>query len=164
MIEQSSLCIAMKLALLKALRTVSLTPTAKDILSYFIDETASRLWSTERLALAVRKHPRTVDLALAELRSAGFVATVYRRRKPSQKVLQVEAILEAVKHGVQVAREKAFAAIALLRKGFQASQRISANIQLGLLRGRNSSPWDQPAAPSAALLRALGMQTGEKRR
>lgn len=164
MFEQSPLCIAMKLALLKALRTVSLTPTAKDVLSFFIDEVASRQWSTERLALAVRKHPRTVDLALAELRAAGFIQSVYRRRRTALKVLVVGAILQAVKDGVRTAKVKATAAISLIRQGFQASQRISSNFHLGLLKDETNAPWRVQSRPSAALLRALGMQTGEKRR
>jgi DNA-binding transcriptional ArsR family regulator len=154
----------MKLALLKALRSVSLTPTAKDILSFFIDEAASRQWSTERLALAVRKHPRTVDMALSELRSAGFIQSVYRRRKTSVKVLCADAILAAVKHGVQVAKMKAAAAISLLRRGIQASQRISANVHLGKLKDEIGGSWRVQASPSASLLASLGMQTGNKRR
>jgi hypothetical protein len=164
MFKQSPLCVAMKLALLKALRTVSLTPTAKDVLSFFIDEVASREWSTERLALAVRKHPRTVDLALAELRAAGFIQSLYRRRRTSVKVLAIDAILEAVKHGVRSAKVKAAAAISLIRQGFQASQRISANVHLGLLKDETNAPWRVQAPPSTALLRALGMQTGKPRR
>lgn len=164
MFEQSPFCIAMKLALLKALRTVDLTPTAKDILSFFIDEADSRKWSTERLSHAVRKHPRTVDLALAELRAAGFIQSVYRRRQTSVKVLLVDAILAAVKRGVLSAKAKASAAISLLRRGFQASQRISANIHLGRLRDEIGGSWRVQTAPSASLLTSLGMQAGERRR
>lgn len=163
MLQQSPLCIAVKLSLLKALRVIDLTPTAKDLFSFFVDEVASRNWSTERLALAVRKHPRTVDGALAELRAAGFITVLYRRRQTSVKVVCVDAVLNAVKHGVEAAKAKARAAIALLRNGFQASQRISANIHLGRLKDETGGSWRAQAAPSASLLASLGMRTGPKR-
>lgn len=163
MLQQSPLCIAVKLSLMKALRVMKLTSTAKDVLSFFIDEVASRSWSTDRLALAVRKHPRTVDRALAELRAAGFITVLYRRRRTSVKVLCVGAILEAVKHGVEVAKQKASAAISLLRKGFQASARVSANVHLGRLKDDTGGFWRVQAAPSASLLASLGMRTGPRR-
>lgn len=152
-----------KLALMKASRVVKMTPTAKAVLHFFIDEASSRAWSLLRLAHAVGRSPRAVDAAIAQLKELGFIATVHRRRATALRVVNVDAILAAVKGGVERAKQASAAAISMIRRGVQASRISASNIHSHLEKVLENTPWRSQGAPTPSLLRALGMPGGTNR-
>ena len=119
-----------KLNLFRALRSVEMTPTASRVLQFLIDDRTAAAWSLRRLAIAVGRQPRTVDAAIADLKRLGFVTVLYRRRGTALKLVCVEAILQAVSRAVAIAKATAKAAIAMFRRGFQASQKSPSNSPL----------------------------------
>lgn len=153
-----------KLNLFRAMRVVQMTPTAARVLQFLIDDETAWGWSLRRFGHAVGKHPRTIDGAVAELKQLGFIDVLYRRRQTAIKVLRVDAILTATSRAVAVAKQAAKAAISMFRRGFQASQKSATNIHLDILGGAESAPWRKQEAPSASLLRSLGMRVGARRR
>ena len=112
-----------KLNLFRAMRTVEMTPTASRVLQFLIDDATAPMWSLRRLAIAVGRSPRSVDAAIAELKSLGFIDVIYRRRATSLKVLRVDAILNAVSRAVCIAQQAARAAISMFRRSVYASQK-----------------------------------------
>lgn len=121
----------LKLNLYRVRRSVKMTPTASRLLDFLIDDRSAAYWSLARYAIALGVHPRTVDDAIAELKLLGFITVFYRRRQTSVKVLCVDAILSAVSRAVAIAKQRAKAAIALLRRGFQASGQSAPSIHFG---------------------------------
>ncbi len=117
-----------KLALMRAARTIDMTPTASRVLQFLIDEPGAAYWSLKRLAHAVRRQPRTVDFAIAELKRLGFITVLYRRRMTGAKVVLVDAVLTAVSRASALAKAAAVAAKSLFLRMRQASHKIDRSI------------------------------------
>lgn len=151
----------LKLALFRAMRTVRMTPTAAAVLQFLIDDATAPYWSLRRMSFAVGRQPRTVDDAIAELKELGFVSVLYRRRQTAVKVLNVDAILQAVNRAVAIAKQRAKAAISLFRRGFQASQKSANNLHFDLKIGVESR---FQGGATSSLKRLLGLPVAPSRR
>jgi hypothetical protein len=153
-----------KLALMRAARTIDMTPTASRVLQFLIDEPGAAYWSLKRLAHAVRRQPRTVDFAIAELKSLGFITVLYRRRMTGAKVVLVDAVLTAVSRASALAKAAAVAAKSLFLRMRQASHKIERSISNVRLLGSKTEDWREQRPPSAALLRSMGLPVPPGRR
>lgn len=153
-----------KQALFRALRTVKMTFTARMVLEFLFDDETAHAWSLRRFAFAVDRQPRTVDAAIAELKRLGFLTVHYRRRGTAIKVIDVDAILQATNRAVAIAKASAKAAISLFRRTVQASLKSATSIHLDINRGAEDAKWRVQEAPTASLLRSLGMRVSPKRR
>ena len=107
MIAAPSLNRCEKLSLLRLLYVADLRPSTLKLLHQFIDNAASLLWSSERLAKSISRSARTVDYALAELKQLGIITTVRRRRGTMCKSLNVGRCYEVLGNGVAAAKEPA---------------------------------------------------------
>lgn len=154
----------LKLRLLEAARRLRLKRSTGRVLEELVDNPRSRHWSNDRLAESLRFHPRTIELALSELRLHGFISMQYRRKMTAIKRICVDAILLAVKHGVEAAKRACEAAKSLIRRGFQDPQRTAANIHSYFKKGDAEAPWRVQQPASAALLRFMGLPVDPKRR
>ena len=96
MIAAPSLNRCEKLSLLRLLYVADLRPSTLKLLHQFIDNAASLLWSSERLAKSISRSARTVDYALAELKQLGIITTVRRRRGTMCKSLNVRRCYEVL--------------------------------------------------------------------
>ena len=165
MIAAPSLNRCEKLSLLSIGYKSDLPPSAARLLHLFIDNAASLLWSSERLAKAIRRSLSTVERSLAELRSLGIISTVRRRRQTCIKVLCVERIRALGEQGVAAAKAACAAAIALVRQGKSLIPHFRRPISISdIKQADEKTPWRLERPPSASLLRLMGMLTGEKRR
>lgn len=155
--ERSQFPLRLKLRLLEAARRLRLRCSTGRLLEELIDNPNSRQWSNDRLAESLCYRPRTIELALAELRLHGFISMGYRRQMTAIKHICVDAILLAVKHGVESAKRACAAAKAMIRRGFQDPQRIAPYIHSYFKRDEQSAKWRVQTPPSASLLRSLGL-------
>lgn len=154
-----------KLNYLSALYEADLSPSTRTLLHRFLDRPASLLWSSERLAKSIHRSARTVERSLAELRGLGIITTVRRQRQTLVKVLQLDRLKAVLRHGVETAKRACAASLTLLRRGISLTRQVRPAISIDILKQADEgTPWRVQAAPSASLLRALGMTTGEKRR
>lgn len=153
-----------KLALMRAARTIDMTPTASRVLQFLIDEPGAAYWSLKRLAHAVRRQPRTVDFAIAELKRLGFITVLYRRRTTSVKLLLVDAVLTAVSRAAALAKAAARAAKSLFLRAVQASHKTSEQFPSLRLLGAGTEDWRVQKPASAALLRSMGKPVPPGRR
>lgn len=82
-----------KLNLISAAYNADMPRSATRLLHLLIDKPGALLWSTDRLAKAIKRSVRTVERAIADLRAYGAIKTVRRGPKQTlQKVLQHKAI------------------------------------------------------------------------
>lgn len=131
---------AVKLRVLESIRRLRLRNSTGRVLEELFDNPHALDWSNDRLAASLRISVRTVEAALAQLRSYGFVSMEYRRRPLTAiKRVCVEAVLKAVSHGVEAAKRACEAAKSLSAKvGFKIRSgfgRISSfDIKKGLQR------------------------------
>lgn len=153
-----------KLNLLSVAYKSDLPPSAVKLLHLFIDNAASLLWSSERLAKAIRRSLSTVERSLAELRSLGIISTVRRRRQTLIKVLCPGRIYALGRAGVEAAKAACAAAIAMVRQGKFLTRHQSRPVSISDIKlVDEGAPWRVQGPPSPSLRRLMGMQTGEKR-
>lgn len=153
-----------KLALFRAARTIDMTPTASRVLQFLIDDPGAAYWSLKRLAHAVRRQPRTVDFAIAELKRLGFITVLYRRRITSVKVVLVDAVLTAVSRAAALAKAAARAAKSLFLRMRQASHKIERPISSIYIKDGETPSWKECRPASAAALRSMGLPVPPGRR
>lgn len=114
-----------------------------------VNKPASRLWSSARLAIALGYGLRTIDRALAELRQAGVVECVRRRRGTMEKRICLAAALDGLRRGTAWAIATATKAIRNRRMFDPPSLAVSEHL------GSSSAPWRTAGPASPALLRLL---------
>jgi DNA-binding transcriptional regulator YhcF (GntR family) len=153
-----------KLDLLSVLYDADLGPSTKVLLHRFIDRPASLLWSSERLAKSIRRSLATVERCLRELKELGIISTVRRRRQTVVKMLDVQRIRALAYSGVSAAKRACQTAMSLLKRGNFLTPQVRRPISIIDIRGQEEAPWKVQQPASAALLRFMGLPTGEKRR
>lgn len=100
------ICAAEKLNLISAAYKADMPRTATRLFHLMIDNPDATMWSTDRLAKAIKRCVRTVERALAALRSFGVLRTVRRGRKQTLvKVLVLSAILTLGKIGAAASKK-----------------------------------------------------------
>jgi hypothetical protein len=154
----------LKRALIRSFRVMRMKRSTAFVFLELIDNPKARYWSNDRMAAACHFHVRTVELALAELRVHGFISMQYRRKMTAVKHICVDAVLLAVKHGVEAAKRACEAAKSLIRRGFQDPQRTAAYIHSCFKKGDADAPWRVQGPAPDYLLRFMGLPTGERRR
>lgn len=97
---------AEKRNLMSAAYKADMPLTATRLLLLLIDRPGALLWSTDRLAKALKRSVRTVERAIAKLVAFGAIKTVRRARKLTMlKVLQHKAILTMASIGAAASRK-----------------------------------------------------------
>lgn len=130
-------------------------PSFRSVLFLLVDCTASRHWSSARIAVACGVTVRTVGRALAYWRARGVLELRRRQRLTAEKSVNVSAALLRAKRGVAIAKNVCAvmrkAAVRCLDRTFMA-----ANDRLS----KKEAPWREPGPASAALKRLLKYQEG----
>lgn len=152
-----------KQSLLEAKRSIEMTFTAARVLEFLIYDPTAPYWCVKRMAIAVGRSPRMVDVAIAELKKLGFIDVFYRRRGAAVKILRVDAILHAVSRASSIARQAARAVQHTFLRAFQATQRIARYSHLLDSKSAETASWKEQKAPTASLLRSGLLATGTKR-
>lgn len=143
-----------KQALIEAVPNIEMTMTASRVLHFLIYDPTAPYWCVRRMAIAVGRSPRMVDVAMAELKKLGFIDVFYRRRGAAVKVLRVDAILHAVSRAAAIARQAARALQHTFLRAFQATQRIARYSHSLKKEEAQSASWREQKAPTASLLRS----------
>lgn len=159
MFAASAICTREKLNLVSIGYRADLSLSATRVLHLMIDITGATLWSSERLAKAIKRSVRTVERALAELRSLGVLKTVRRRRQTLVKSLCPEKIHALGMAGAAASRKACEAAVSMLKSGLtrQSWRPISKlEINRGLIHVASIAKSEKSDA-TASLLRAMGM-------
>lgn len=154
-----------KLNLLSIGYNADLSPSAMRLYHRFVDQPDSCFWSSERLAASIRRCIRTVERALAELRTAGVLKTVRRRRRTMIKALVPEKIIDLSREGTAAAKRACAAVVALLRRGKSLTRQDRRPISiLDIKKVDESTPWRVQGAPTPSLLRLMAQLDDPKRR
>lgn len=154
-----------KLRLLSISYEADLPARAIKLLHRFIDRPASLLWSSERLAKSLHCSVRTIERTLKELKELGIVSIVRRRRQTVVKVLNQHRIQALAFVGRDAAKAACAAAKSLLERGkFLTRQVWRPVIHLDNKKADEEASWRVQKPANAALLRFMGLPTGEKRR
>lgn len=132
MIEARPLIAAEKLELLGLLyrrlpKGERLKPSTKALLYCFADCCSSRHWSVKRIAETLGYSARTIVRAMAELRSAGIIFSVRKRRQTSERFLCLEKARELTALAVVSIKAKCAAALARLRSGLEETRKSPSN-------------------------------------
>lgn len=132
MIEARPLVAAEKLELLQLLyrrlpNGDRLKRSTNALLHLFADCCSSRHWSVKRIAETLGYSPRTIVRAMAELRSAGVVFSVRKRRQTAERFICLEKARELTALAVVSIKETCAAAVARLRAGLEETRRSSSN-------------------------------------
>lgn len=97
---------AEKLQLIEAAVNANLPHSVMRLFLLLVDNPAALLWSSARLAKALKRSERTVERAIAKLRDYGLLRTVRRgRHQTLVKVLVVGAILAMGRIGAAASRK-----------------------------------------------------------
>jgi len=131
-----------------------IAPAFRSVLFLLVDCSASRHWSSARIAVACGVSSRTVGRALAYWRACGVVALRRRQRLTAEKSVSVDTALNVAKHGVAIAKN----ICAVARNRARILVRTFMADTNHLLE--KDAPWREPGPPSAALRRLLKCQEG----
>lgn len=131
-----------------------IAPSFRSVLFLLVDCSASRHWSSARIAAACGVSPRTVGRAFAFWRSLGVLAIRRHQRLTAVKAVNVDAALSVARQGVALAKNICA---------------VARNKARGLVRSfiadtdhfcKKEAPWREPRPPTEALKRLLKRQAG----
>ena len=153
-----------KLNLLSISYEADLPARAIKLLHRFIDRPASLLWSSERLAKSLHCSVRTIERTLRELKELGIVSIVRRRRQTVVKILNPHRIKALAYVGCEAAKAACAAAKSLLERGKSLTRQVWRPMSILVdKKADEGASWRVQKPASAALLRYMGLPTGERR-
>lgn len=132
-----------------------IAPAFRSVLFLLVDCSASRHWSSDRIAAACGVSVRTVGRALAYWRACGVVALRRKQRLTADKVVNVDAALQCAKEGVTLVKNLCAVARQAARRGLVRTFIADSDHQFS-----KSASWREPGSPTAALKRLLKWQDG----
>lgn len=154
-----------KLNLLRIVYDAELSVSTIRLLSRFIDQPNSLLWSSRRLAQSIQRSVRTVERSIAELRELGIIETARRGIYTMSKTIRPERIVALGKAGAAASKKASAVAKSLLAKGKFFTRQVCQRISI--LEDKiadEDAVWRVQGAPTPSLLASLGLRTGKRRR